>query len=151
MHGEAIARVSTELARQSSSLLSFKGETRSAVSELKQGLGDLTKTVKALPSTILISSRQERHSADNDNRGSLYDVEGEGAEVIPDIISHQEKQKEQQLRVDLVTIGDRQEAAVERVKSIEAPLLSGDGRGLSQVCFLIPAPHRSGSCSRWRT
>ena len=37
VHGEAIARVSTELGRQSSSLSSFKGETRSAVSEAKRG------------------------------------------------------------------------------------------------------------------
>ena len=57
VHGEAIARVSTDLARQSSSLSSFKGKTRSAVSESKLVLGDLTKTVKALLSTIWISSR----------------------------------------------------------------------------------------------
>ena len=57
MHGGAIARVSTELARQLLFLLLFKGETRSALSESKQRLGNLTKTVKALPSKIRISSR----------------------------------------------------------------------------------------------
>ena len=46
----------------------------------------------------------------------MYDVEGEGAEVIADIISQQEQQKEQQLSVDLVMIRDRQEAVSERVK-----------------------------------
>ena len=127
VHGEAITRVSTELVRQLSSLSLFKGKTRSAVSESKRGLGDLTKTVKALPITIRISSRQVRHSADDDNGGSSYGVKGEGAEVIADIISHQEQQKKNQLSVDLVTIRNRKEAAAERVKSIEAPSLSGDG------------------------
>ena len=62
-------------------------------------------------------------------------------EVIADIISQQEQQKEQQLSIDLVMIRYRQEAAAERAKSIEAPSLSGDGLGLSWVCLLIPAPH----------
>ena len=57
LHGEAIARVSKELARQSSSLSSFKGETRSAVFESTQGLEDLTKTFKVLLSIIQIYSR----------------------------------------------------------------------------------------------
>ena len=60
VNGEAISRVSTELARQLSSLSSFKRETRYAVSKSKRELGDLTRTVKALPSTIRISSRQVR-------------------------------------------------------------------------------------------
>ena len=71
VHGEAIARVSTELARQSSSLSLFKVETRSAISKSKRGLGNLTKTGKALPNTIRISSRQVRHSVDNDDEGRL--------------------------------------------------------------------------------
>ena len=54
-------------------------------------MGDLTKTVKALPSYIRIYSMQVRHSADNDNGGSSYDVEGEVKEVIPDIIYQQEQ------------------------------------------------------------
>ena len=87
VHGEAITRVSTDLARQLSSLLSFKGKTKSPVSESKLGLGDLTKTVKALPSTIWISSRQVRHSADDEDRGSSYDVKGKGEEVLANIIS----------------------------------------------------------------
>ena len=87
MHKEAIARVSTELARQLLSLSSFKGETRSAVSESKWGLGDLTKTIKALPSTIRISSRQVRHSAKNYYEGRSYNVGGEGEEVLADMIS----------------------------------------------------------------
>ena len=82
--------------------------------------------------------------------GSSYNVKGEGADVIADIISQQEQQKEQQLSIDLVTIRDRQEAAAERVKSIESPLLSGYGQGLSWVCLLLPPPHWSGLCSRWR-
>ena len=65
-----------------SSLSSFKGETRSAISESKRGLGDLTKNAKALPSTIRISYRQMRHTADNDDRGSSYDVKGEGKEFL---------------------------------------------------------------------
>ena len=77
--------------RQSSSLSSFKGKTRSAISESKRGLGDLTKTAKALPSTIRISSRQVRNNADNDGRGSSYNVEGEGEEVIANIISQQDQ------------------------------------------------------------
>ena len=81
----------------------------------------------------------------------MYDVEGEGAEVIADIISQQEQQKEQQLSVDLVMIRDRQEAVSERVKSIEAPSLLEDRQGMSRGCLLILSPHRSGSCSRWRT
>ena len=97
VHGEAIVRVSTELARQSSYLLSFKGKTRSAVSEAKWVLGDLTKTGKALPITIQISSRQVQHSTDDDNGAILYDVEGKGKgkgkgkEVLADIISQQEQ------------------------------------------------------------
>ena len=91
VHGEAIARVNTELAKQSLSLFSFKGKTRSAISESKRGLGDLTKTFKALRSTIRISSRQVRHSADDDDGGSSYDIEGEGEEVLADIISQQEQ------------------------------------------------------------
>ena len=91
VHGEVITRVSTQLSRQSSSLSLFKGETRSSVSELNLGLGDLTKTVKALPSTMRISSRQMRHSAEYDNGGSSYDVEFEGKEVLANIISQQEQ------------------------------------------------------------
>ena len=66
---------------------------RSAISESKRGLGDLTKTAKALPSTIRISSRQVRQDADNDDGGSLYDVEGKGKgeEVLADIIYQQEQ------------------------------------------------------------
>ena len=57
-------------------------------------MGDHTKTTKALPSTILISSRQVRHNADNDDGGVSYDVEGKGKgkEAIADIISEQEQQ-----------------------------------------------------------
>ena len=73
--------------RQSSFLSSFKGESRSAISESNQGLGDLTKTAKALPSTIRISSGHVRHNADNDNGGSSYDIKGKGEEVLADIIS----------------------------------------------------------------
>ena len=73
------------------SLSSFKGETRSSISESKQGLGDLTKTAKSLPSTIRIYSRQVRHNSDNDNRGGLYNVDGEGEEVLANIISQQEQ------------------------------------------------------------
>ena len=73
------------------SLSSFKGETRSAISESKRGLGDLTKTAKALPSTIWISSRQVRHNADNENGGSSYDVKGKGDEFIADMISQHEQ------------------------------------------------------------
>ena len=54
-------------------------------------MGDLTKTVKALPIKILISSRQVRNNADNDNMGSSYNVKGEGEEVLAAIISHQEQ------------------------------------------------------------
>ena len=54
-------------------------------------MGDLTKTAKTLPSTILISFRQVRHNADNDNGKSSYDVEGKGKEVLADIISQQEQ------------------------------------------------------------
>ena len=54
-------------------------------------MGDLTKTIKELPSTIRISSKQVRRSTENDNRGSLYDVEAEGEEVLADIISRQEQ------------------------------------------------------------
>ena len=87
VYREAIARVSKELARQLLFLSSFKGETRSAVSESKWGLGDLTKTIKALPSTIRISSRQVRHSAKNYYEGRSYNVGGEGEEVLADMIS----------------------------------------------------------------
>ena len=45
VNGEAIARVSIELARQSLSVSPFKGETSSAASESKRGLGDISKTV----------------------------------------------------------------------------------------------------------
>ena len=108
---------------------------RSAVSELNRGLGDLTKTVKALPSKIRISSRQVRHSAENDNRGGLYDVKGHGGEVIPDIILQQDQQKEQQLIVDLGMICDRQEAAAERVTSIDSLRYQGtDEVCLEYVC-----------------
>ena len=72
---------------QSSSLSSFKGETRSSISESKQGLRDLTNTDKALPSTIRISSRQVWHNADNDDGGRSYDVEGKGKEFLAEIIS----------------------------------------------------------------
>ena len=81
--------MSIELVRQSSYLSSFKSETRSAISELKRGLGYLTKTTKAMPSTIRISSRQVRHNAENDDGGISYNVEGEGEEFIADIISQQ--------------------------------------------------------------
>ena len=54
-------------------------------------MGDLTKTVKALPITILISSRHMRHNADDDAGGSSYGVEGEGEEVLANIISQQEQ------------------------------------------------------------
>ena len=91
VHGEVIARVSTELAMQLSSLFSFKGETRSAVSESKRGLVNLNKTAKALPSTIRISFSQVRHSADDDNRGGSYEVEGDGKEVLAKIISQQDQ------------------------------------------------------------
>ena len=77
--------------RQSSSLSSFKGETRSAISKSKQGLGDITKTPKALPSTIRISSRKVRHNADNDNRGSSYNLKVEVKEVLADIVSQKEQ------------------------------------------------------------
>ena len=50
----------------------------SAISESKQGLGDLTKTAKAMPSTMRISYRYVQHNADSDNGGSSYDVKGEG-------------------------------------------------------------------------
>ena len=68
----------------------FKGEKRSVISKSNLLLGDLTKTIKALLSTIRISSRQARHSADDGNVGSSYGVEGEGEEVLADIISQQE-------------------------------------------------------------
>ena len=54
-------------------------------------MGDLTKTAKALPSTIWISSRQLRHNAESDDGGSSYDVEGEGEEVLAEIIFQQEQ------------------------------------------------------------
>ena len=73
------------------SLSSFKGNTRSAVSKEKRRLIDITKTVKALPGTIRTSSKQVRHSADNDNGGISYNVDGEGEEVLSDIISQQEQ------------------------------------------------------------
>ena len=73
-----LEQLSTELVRQLSSLSSFKGETRSVISDSKQGLGDLTKIAKALPSTIRISSKQVRHNAENDKGGSSYSVKGEG-------------------------------------------------------------------------
>ena len=92
LHGEAIARVSKELARQSSSLSSFKGETRAALSKSKRVLGDLTKTAKSLPSKIQISSKQVWHSADNDDGGGSYNVKCEGKEFLADIISQQEQQ-----------------------------------------------------------
>ena len=66
-------------------------KTRSAISKSKRGLGYLTKTVKALPRTIRISSRQVRHNADNDDGGSSYGVEGEGEEVLAEIIPQQEQ------------------------------------------------------------
>ena len=77
---------------------------RSAISESKHGLGDLTKTVKALSSTIRISSRQVRHNADNDDGESSYDVKGKVEEVLSDIISQQEQraflQKDNAKRVE---------------------------------------------------
>ena len=56
-------------------------------------MGDLTKTAKALPSTIRISSRQGRHNTDSDDGGSSYNVEGEGESkgVLDAIISKQEQ------------------------------------------------------------
>ena len=60
---------------------------RFAISESNQGLGDLTKTFKALMSTIRIYSRQVRHNADDDEGGSSYDVQGEGEEFLVDIIT----------------------------------------------------------------
>ena len=104
VHGEAITRVITKLVRQSLSLLSFKVETRSAVSESKWGLGDLIKTVNALTSTIRIFSRQVRHSTDNLDRGGSYDVKGEGEEVLVNIISQQEQRaflQEDQVQIHL--------------------------------------------------
>ena len=77
--------------RQLSSLSSFKGETRSAISESKRVLGELTKTAKVLPSTIQIFSSQMLHNADDDDGGISYDVEGKGEEVLADIISQQEQ------------------------------------------------------------
>ena len=82
MHGEAIVQVSTELVRQLSSLSSFKGDKRSAVYESKRVLGDLTKTIKALPSTIRISFRQVRHSVDDDNGTSSYSVNALGVILL---------------------------------------------------------------------
>ena len=73
------------------SLSSFKGEMRSAIFESKRGLGDHTKTAKALLSTIRIPSMQVRHNADSDNRGISYDVKGEGEEVLAIIIYQQEQ------------------------------------------------------------
>ena len=64
---------------------------RSAIYDSKRVLGDLTKTDKALPSTIRISSRQVRHNVDNDNGGISYNVEGEGKEVLVNIVSQQEQ------------------------------------------------------------
>ena len=54
-------------------------------------MGDLTKTAKALPSTIWISSSEVWHNAESDDEGSSYDVKGEGEEVLADIISQQEQ------------------------------------------------------------
>ena len=64
---------------------------RSTIFKSKQGLGDLTKNAKALPSTIRISFSQVRHSADDDNRGGSYEVEGDGKEVLAKIISQQDQ------------------------------------------------------------
>ena len=55
-------------------------------------MGYLTKTVKALPSTIRISYRQVRHNAENDDGGSLYNLEGKGEEVLAKIIYQQDQQ-----------------------------------------------------------
>ena len=55
-------------------------------------MGDLTKTAKALPSTIRISFRYVRHNSDSDYGGSSYAVKGEGEEVLAYIISQQEQQ-----------------------------------------------------------
>ena len=85
------------------------GETRSAISKSKRGLGDLTKTVKALPSTIQIYSRQVRHNADSDDGGDLIRRRGKKLGTL-------QERKEQQSSVDLVTIRDRQEATADRVK-----------------------------------
>ena len=52
---------------------------------------DLTKTAKALPITMLISSRQVQHNADNEDSGSSYNIEGEGKEVLSDIVSQQDQ------------------------------------------------------------
>ena len=64
---------------------------RSAISKSKQGLGDLTKTDKALTSTMRISSRQVRHNADSEEGGRSYDVEGEGEEVLAEMIYQQDQ------------------------------------------------------------
>ena len=64
---------------------------RSAISESKHGLGDLTKTVKALSSTIQIYYRQVRHNADSDDGGSSYNVKGEVEEVLAKIIYQKEQ------------------------------------------------------------
>ena len=77
--------------RQLSSLSSFKGKNRSAIFESKRGLRDFPKTTKALPSTTRISFSQVRHNADNGDRGSSYDVEGEGEEALANTILQQDQ------------------------------------------------------------
>ena len=132
-------RLSTDLVRQSSSLSSFKGETSSAIFESKRGLGDHTKTTKALPSTIRIPSRQVRNNADNDDGGVSYDVEGKGKgkEAIADIISEQEQQaflqEDNAKRVE--ESAERQFSEKKRVqihlreKFRNAPILEGTAEG----------------------
>ena len=63
----------------------------SAIYELKRVLGDHTKTAKALTSAIRTSSLQVQHNADNDNGESSYNIEGEGKEVLANIIFQQEQ------------------------------------------------------------
>ena len=52
---------------------------------------DLTNTTKALLSTIRISSGQVQNNADDDEGGISYGVEGNGEEVLANIISQQEQ------------------------------------------------------------
>ena len=135
--------------RQSSSLSSFKGETRSAISESKRVLGELTKTAKALPSKIRISSSQVRHNADDDDRGGSYDIEGEGKGVLADIISQQEQQaflqEDNAKRVEESV--ERQFFGQKRVQiHLEhEPLRCGDGINKNNRDRPRPSPDREGA------